>query len=644
MILLVGLLIRSLALAHALAPGVSAPTMDEMNYRELACEILDHKRYAAWSEGFLTQSTRAPLYPLFIASAYSISGSRGYAVPKALNLIFDMCAILAVFMLARRLFGERPAIIAAATYAVFGHAVNYMLISSPHTLAVLLTLLVVLALVNFDRRYKSAMVLFVFFYVLLIHTRPVFLLVVPFLIPAIYLQLSKFNLKHLESSSDDGEGSIEKSSSISPFKHLLNVLKTDSSGKLLKTILPVALIALLCLPWGIRNYRIHKTIVPVCTIAGWHIASNGSFDMKLSLKFLTDHIYAPKHRGFTEGDYFVLGRRMFLESFLEHPVKLPLFGSVRLVRGWSTPAPWWRFLLPKAYLFPIRVGSSFIIPLPDFEGIIYLFVFANLAAFAFLRRRALLACLVVGREFRGILVLCAGYALAHVIGIPLIAYRFIIEPLFIVFGVALFWEFYGVFRESRDSANLAVSGVTCDTIPTRDVEVASTSGKGGDIAILAVCALIINVALIIPAFHALDARTFDYAIFDKARFATPKSLGYEALRSLQWKHLGSVPDGTRSTISGMVVYGTRGFRFDPDEYNPVKSAESASARLRVEYDFPGAPLGIGDVRLNFKKDQLPPDGEFVKVYGTVETGPFKELILNVEKVARKSSIHLLNRK
>ncbi|MCK5843935.1 MAG: glycosyltransferase family 39 protein, partial [Victivallales bacterium] len=456
-ILLIGLLIRSLALSHALAPGVSAPTMDEMNYRELACEILDHNRYAAWTEGFLTQSTRAPLYPLFIASAYSISGSRDFAVPKILNLILDMCAIIAVFILALGLLGERPAIIAAAIYAVFGHAVNYMLISSPHTLAVLLTLLVALALINLDRRYKSAMVLFVFFYTLLIHTRPVFLVVVPLLGPAIYFQLSKFKSSGGEPSSCCGRGEGEGSLSICPFNQLLNVLKTDCRVKLLKSILPIVLIALLCLPWGIRNYRIHKTIVPVCTIAGWHIASNGSFDMKLSLKFLMDHIYAPKHRGFTEGDYFVLGRRLFLDSFFEHPVKLPFFGGVRLVRGWSTPAPWWRFLLPKAYVFPIKVGHSSIIPLPDFEGMIYLFVFANLAAFVFLRRRALSACVAVLHDFRGILVLCVGYAIVHIIGIPLIAYRFIVEPVAILFGVALIFEFYRAFRESRDSANLAAS-------------------------------------------------------------------------------------------------------------------------------------------------------------------------------------------
>jgi hypothetical protein len=432
---------------------------------------------------------------------------------------------------------------------------------------------------------------------------------------------------------------MEKSPSICPFKCLIDVLKTDFRGKLLKTILPVVLIALLCLPWGIRNYRIHKTIVPVCTIAGWHIASNGSFDMKLSLKFLTDHIYAPKHRGFNEGDYFVLGRRMFFDAFMDHPVKLPFFGFVRLVRGWSPPSPWWRIVLPKAYLFPIQIGKGIIVPLPDFEGFIYIFIFANIAVFLFAKRLRKVAAKVLfrtSREFRGIFLWLAGYALAHVIGIPLIAYRFIIEPVFIVFGVTLILGYWRCFRESRDSGESDL--LSTSLAQTEPVD----RGTKAYVAILAVFAILFNLFLIIPAFHLSFNRTCDYAFADYPSDTTPKALDYAALRELQWKQLGNVPKGTRIVLAGMLVYGAPGFRFDSNEYNPVKSAKFASARLRVRYDSPGNPLGVGDVRLNFKRDELLPDGEFVKVYGTVETGPFKELIVNVEMAGRKSSIHFLN--
>jgi hypothetical protein len=82
----------------------------------------------------------------------------------------------------------------------------------------------------------------------------------------------------------------------------------------------------------------------------------------------------------------------------------------------------------------------------------------------------------------------------------------------------------------------------------------------------------------------------------------------------------------------MVVYGSPGFKFVSGEYNPVRAPGSASARLRVKYGSGKRPLGAGDVRLNFKRGDLPVDGSFVKLYGTVVTGPFKELILNVEKI------------
>ncbi|MCK5845629.1 MAG: glycosyltransferase family 39 protein, partial [Victivallales bacterium] len=465
------------------------------------------QRYATWSEGFLTQSTRAPLYPLMIASSYLASGSRAFIVPKILNLVLDMLAILAVFILARKLFGIRAALCSSGLYAVLGHAVNYMLISSPHTLAVLLTLLIACSLTSLKDRYVPATLLLTLFYALLIHTRPVFMIALPFLIPAIYLQLSDFNRKTDTSEADGENHQSTASASSRPIRNFLAFARADYRSKCWKTLLPVFLIAMLCIPWEVRNYRIHKTVVPVCTIAGWHIASNGSFNMKLSLKFLTSHIYAPDHRAYSEGDFFALSRRMFFDSYLEHPFKLPFFGFIRLVRSWSPPLPWLRFFLPRAYVFPIQISNNAILPLPDFEGMIYLFIFANLAVFAFRRRfgkKVATAVARVFREFRGILILMAGYSLTHIIGIPLIAYRFIMEPLCLVFAVALMLEYWRIFREHRNSAKFAKGSDDAVSAPFVNI-------NGGEITILAILALFFNLFLMLPAFHEPIPKHFNYS-------------------------------------------------------------------------------------------------------------------------------------
>ena len=621
-ILLIGLAVRVPALLHTISPEASAPTMDEMNYRELACEILDHHRYSTWSEGFFTQSTRAPLYPLMIAAAYEISGSRGYAVPKVLNLVLDMLAIVAVFLLTRRLAGSGAALAAAAVYALFGHAVNYMLISSPHTLAVLLTLLSATALAELNRRYYPSAILLAFFYTLLIHTRPVFLVALPFLAPAIYFQLTEFTGVRDSFSPD--------SKRCQYLKRVLANLRSECRIKSLKSLVPVILIVTLCLPWGFRNYRIHNTLVPVCTIAGWHIAGNGSFKMKLSLKFLTDHIYAPEHKSFSEGDYFVLAKKMFFRTLAEHPFELPFFGAVRLVRAWAPPSPWRRFYLPKAYVFPIAVGSGLILPLPDFEGFIYIFIFAVSATFLITpkaRGRLFETALEVIHSFRGILVVCLGYAATHVIGIPLIAYRFIMEPFFIVFTVILFVEWLRVFRGSYGK------NASTEEIPDNK-PLHSSPALDSTIASLAIFALSFNFFLIIPAFNSVSRMRIAY----KSGGAIGQYVSYSEIKRSQWRHLGNLPAGSKMRASGMIVYGAPGFKFIPSEYNPVRCPESASARLRVEYASIKHPMGIGDLRLNFKKSDLPPDGAVVSVRGTVRTGPFKELIVDVDECEPVSSL------
>ena len=179
-ILLLGFIIRWGVIAYICTPNiVNYPTMDEMNYRELAVNILDHHVFATWTEGFYTTSTRAPIYPLMIASAYSLTNNRSYNIPKIANLCFDMCNILLIFVLAATLFRIKIGLIASAVYAIFGHASYFMAISSPHTLGLMLLLLSCIAIIHLKKSYWLSTIALSFFYTLLIHTRPVFLIASP---------------------------------------------------------------------------------------------------------------------------------------------------------------------------------------------------------------------------------------------------------------------------------------------------------------------------------------------------------------------------------------------------------------------------------------------------------------------------------
>ena len=599
LILLCGIAIRSLIIYQISQPDKLYPTMDEMNYRELAENIIDSKQYATWSEGFFTQSTRAPIFPTMIASSYILCGTRSMTPVKIVNAISDIFTIYLLFLIGSLLFNRKTGLIAAGIYSIFGHALYYMQISNPHTFATMLILLVCLALINLQHSYRWVLLPFSILYAILIHTRPVFLVSLPFLLPALYLQLS----------------------------HAQPLLK-EWKKKILKTIIPVAIIAILCLPWGIRNYKLHKTAVPVCTIAGWHIASNITFDLKLSIKYLTDHCYTPEHQTFSEGQFFAMSKDMFYDSILQYPFRIPAFGLLRLIYSWTPPKhPFYRFILPRAYVCPIYITDYFFIPCPDFEGGLYLLIFATLASFFIIRKKTFKAVRSVLYRGRGIAVIVFGYTIVHIIGIPLISYRFLIEPLLILFGVAILAKYISCWKnrencESREMKN-----------EQQESEVKQSKAQERKTAFITLytATSILIVLIILPLCIKSTQRRYTYPTIKS------NNTSYSDIRDMQWKNKGDIPPDTHITTSGIVKYLHRGFRFPNDDYYAAKDANYAAARLFINFGSEKNPLGTGDVRLNFKNGRLPENNTPVTVSGTVSTGLFKELIIDVDSFTTNQS-------
>ena len=587
-----GIIIRALVLYQITQPERLYPTMDEMNYRELAENIIDSKQYATWSEGFFTQSTRAPVFPTMIASSYILSGTRSMTPVKILNALSDILTIYLLFLIGSLLFSRKIGLITAAIYSIFGHALYYMQISNPHTFATMLILLVCLALINLQHSYRWSILPFSILYAILIHTRPVFLVSLPFLLPALYLQFS-------------------------PKQTLLK----EWRRKLLKTIIPIAIILLLCLPWGIRNYKLHNTVVPVCTIAGWHIASNITFDLKLSIKYLTDHCYTPEHKTFTEGQFFDMSKTMFYDSILKYPFKIPAFGLLRLLYSWTPPKhPFYRFILPKAYICPIYITDTIFIPCPDFEGGLYLLIFATLASFFIIRKKTFNAVKSVLYRGRGIAVIVFGYTIVHIIGIPLISYRFLIEPLLILFGVAILAKYISCWKNRETCESRKIE----DDQQVLEVKQLKVQDRKTAFITLYTATSILILLIILPLCIKGAKKSYQYpGIQSNAK-------SYSDIRDIQWKNKGNIPPGTHITTSGIVKYLHRGFRFPNDDYYAEKDANYAAARLFINFGSEKNPLGIGDVRLNFKNGRLPDNNTPITVSGTVSTGLFKELIISVD--------------
>lgn len=613
-ILLVGFFIRWGTVSYVVGPPVkSYPTMDEMNFRELAGNILEHRTFATWTEGFYTTSTRAPIYPLLVASGYCISGEKSYAAPKYLNLFLDTINILLVFVLAGGLFRVKMGLTAAAVYALFGHAVNYMTISSPHTLGLFLLLLVCIALTCLRHAYWLGLIALAVFYTFLIHTRPVFLIILPFLFIAVWLQISSKNEDFTRENSD------------SPERKILWWLRNNWKKKIAKSSLPIVLISLLCLPWGIRNYRQHKIIVPVCIIAGWHIASNENEDMKLSIQYLTDQLYSPERKNFTEGEYFSAAKKIMYKTFWRNPFKFIIFGMARMCYNWSPPGPFYRFFFPRAYVFPIRIFNCYILPLPDFEGMIYLFIFSTIALLFLAGWKVFGSWMHIFYRSRTIIIIILGYSLVHIIGIPLTAYRFLLEPLLMIILIQICSQYARMLKKRFPDAQNLTSFVVYFFAAEKSQD--KNSSQAFKLITLYSILLIFGTILLLPFLH--KPKPFEHTYF-ALLVPHEKVLNYAQLREMQWQNNGNIREDTIIKVQGQVRYVHQGFKFVQDDYYAAKSAKtSAAARLYVQYGSPKNPLGIGDVRLNFKDSELPKDGDVITVTGKASTGPFKEIIIDV---------------
>ena len=602
LILITGLIIRGTVVYHICSPGVSFPTTDEMHYRMLAENVLNHHTYAAWSEGFFSRSTRAPMYPLFIAASYLLTGSHGMCGPKLINFLSDILSILLLYLIGRKLYSKTTGLAVAAVYALCGHAVYYMETSNPHTFATMILLAVCLSMIYLKENYPLFILPFTLLYALLLHTRPVFLVALPFLIPALYLQFSAGNT-----------GSS-----------IISDIKLNWKKRLAKTCSAVVLILLFCLPWGIRNYRIHGIAVPVCTIAGWHIASNINFDIKLSIKYLTEHFYTPEHKKFTEGDFFRMSRDIFFKSVIEHPVKIPAFGFARLIYCWTPPfRPPYRFLLPRAYLIPIYFTDKFFLPLPDFEGFIYITFFALAAALLLFKRKTSELLKYVFAPASGPAVLVLGYALVHIIGIPLISYRFLIEPVIMLFFTAFIIRVITVLKNRKKQKQNTEDSLQEELkTPESPAEFRRTA------AFIMALTFLLLLLPALPLLHSPYRPSFIYpAIHPETGYT------YSALHDIQWRNKGNIPENAEITAQGMLKFVHTGFKFITTDYYAAKNADSAAGRLYINYASPDAPFGTGDARVNFPPDMpLPPDGTHVIIHGTAETGVFKEIIINATEL------------
>ncbi len=571
-LILLGILLRVLVIYQSGPPPHYElnPYADEINYMELATNISSCKYYGSWSEGFFTQSSRSPGYPVFLAAINKITGKSPTSFALTLNLILDLINIFLVYLLGRKIFGNKTGLLSALLYATLGAAFIYVKFATSEIFAMTLLLLSCYFLSSIRNSYLSSTIGFAVTFAFLIHTKPVFLLVTPFMLISLYL--------------------------------CINTEKTYS--RLLKSAIPVLIIFILCIPWAIRNYVVHRTLIPVCTFSGWHLLVSAEGKDELSSEKLTNYIYDPKRSDFTEGQYYRESEDVLIKSVFSHPINFLASGIYRICYHWLPREPYLRIFQPKAYLMPIYITDKIFVPVPDFEGILY--VLLIIAVIAAIRLKKIFIAtfrkwLLPSAPF---IILIIFYTVVHLFGVPLEQYRFIIEPLFIILACGFAFTFFS--EETQPSGK-------------------SFSAKDAtyDFTVPAFMLLIVGIATLGKA--SLFSYTYPKTPVD------PACMSYAELRITQMKNLGNIPKNTVCETMGEVKYIRKDLEFDANLNRAEKKKGSAVAKLYIKLYDPENPKGIGDMKLNFIDGDFPYEGDFIKVKGPVYTGEYKDIIMHVEQ-------------
>jgi len=114
-VLLAGLIVR-LVLLWRFA-GVGLAIHDERDYDQLAVSIVERGEFG-FSPGELT-SIRPPLYPALVAGIYCVCGLQNYQAVRAMQIVLSLATTALVYLLARRMYDERVASVAATIHCLY---------------------------------------------------------------------------------------------------------------------------------------------------------------------------------------------------------------------------------------------------------------------------------------------------------------------------------------------------------------------------------------------------------------------------------------------------------------------------------------------------------------------------------------------
>jgi 4-amino-4-deoxy-L-arabinose transferase-like glycosyltransferase len=349
---------RSLAIVCAVAmvlrvvlvivvANVGLVTDDERDYTGLAASIEEGRGFTST---FGPTSIRPPLYPAFVAGVWKLTGTRSLSAVRGAQIALSLVTIFLVFVLAREMFTEQIALIAATAWAFYPSFLYANLLLLTEVLFTVLVLGACLAASRLIRnpqhgaRWAATAGLCVGLGAL---TRSVL-----FVFPLLLLPI----LAWLAGGSWRNRGRIVMAAALGY----------------------VVVVA----PWSIRNTRLHKTVVVVDTMGGMNLRM-GNFEYTLedrmwdgvSLKGEQAWSYAmvqehPDASHWTEGQRDKWARQAALRYMTQHPLTTLRRAVLKFADFWGLereyiaavqkglyPAPRWFHVLSSGAVLGVYVAT-----------------------------------------------------------------------------------------------------------------------------------------------------------------------------------------------------------------------------------------------------------------------------------------------
>jgi 4-amino-4-deoxy-L-arabinose transferase-like glycosyltransferase len=309
-------------------------TFDEPIYDDLVTNLLTGRGYCASCSSYYTSvpyqatSLQAPIYPLFLAAVYSVTGLGAFTIARVVQAVLTTGSVVLLMWVAWKTWGKWAAIVTGGIAAIYPPFLYFTGLLMTENLSIFVLLVFVLLWLTAVRRGKTWLYLVTgVVYGIACLTREMTFYFLPMLLLATVL-VQKKNIRPI----------------------------------LARVCLLLIGTAVVMSPWIGRNYAVHHAFVPTTTKGGYALYIYTYPAPSLDFNDRFDQIPIPDLHGLTEIEREAAFRSLAISNIAAFPLLQIKFAAAKVLDFWnpaSERGPW-----------PIRVAFTLMFIVTAFLAVV----------------------------------------------------------------------------------------------------------------------------------------------------------------------------------------------------------------------------------------------------------------------------------